>query len=66
MRQINDWREALKNVLNELGIVDGEEIRSLEKRLEWTPNENPELDLPPLVGKYEALHSMCSYKKRYY
>lgn len=49
MRQINDWREALKSVLNELGILDGEEIRSLEKRLEWTPIENPALDLPPLV-----------------
>jgi hypothetical protein len=34
-----------------LGILDGEEIRSLEKRLEWTPIENPALDLPPLVGK---------------
>ena len=51
MRQINDWREALKSVLNELDITDGEEIKSLEKRLEWTPIENPELDLPPLVGK---------------
>ena len=51
MRQINDWRESLKSVLNELGITEGEEVESLEKRLEWMPLENPELDLPPLVGK---------------
>ena len=35
----------------ELGITEGEEVESLEKRLEWMPLENPELDLPPLVGK---------------
>ena len=50
MRQINDWRDALKIVLNELGIVEGDEIKSLEHLLEWTPQENPELDLPPLKG----------------
>lgn len=52
MRQINDWRDALKSVLNELGMDDcGEEIEKLEKKLQWTPQENPELDLPELKGQ---------------
>ena len=61
MRQINDWREALKSVLNELGIIEGEEIKSLEKRLEWMPLENPELDLPPLVGKIRNFLKACNF-----
>ena len=50
MRQINDWRDALRSVLNELGISDGKEIDNLKHILQWTPNENPELDLPILKG----------------
>ena len=61
MRQINDWREALKSVLNELGIIEGEEIKSLEKRLEWMPLENPELDLPPLVGMIRNFLKACNF-----
>ncbi len=46
MRQINDWRDSLKSVLMELGTMDDEERTSLEKRIDWSPSEDPELDLP--------------------
>ena len=51
MRQINDWRDALRSVLHELGTFEEDEMKTLQARLEWTSLENPELDLPALVGK---------------
>ena len=52
MRQINDWRDSLRSVLHELGTFEESEMKTLQARLEWTSLENPELDLPTLVGKY--------------
>ena len=54
MRQINDWRDSLRSVLHELGTFEESEMKTLQARLEWTSLENPELDLPTLVGKYES------------
>lgn len=51
MSQINDWRDSLKNVLTELGSFDQDEKATLDNRLEWSPLENPELDLPSSTGK---------------
>lgn len=51
MHQINDWRVSLKNVFIELGNCDEEEMKSIDQILEWSPKENPELDLPALQGK---------------
>ena len=42
MNKINDWRESLRSVLNELGYEDEDEFG----RCVWSPSENPELDLP--------------------
>ena len=53
MRQINDWRDSLRSVLHELGTFEDDEMKTLQARLEWTSLENPELDLPALVGKLE-------------
>ena len=53
MRQINDWRDSLRSVLHELGTFEDDEMKTLQARLEWTSLENPELDLPALVGKFE-------------
>jgi len=46
MNKINDWKDTLRNVLNELGHVDDEEFAKTEERCLWSPSENPELDLP--------------------
>ena len=51
MSQINEWRESLKIVLIELGDCDPTEMVELDKKLEWTAKENPELELPNLEGK---------------
>ena len=51
MMQINDWRDSLRSVLHELGTFEEDEMKTLQARLEWTSLENPELDLPALVGK---------------
>ena len=50
MIQINGWRNTLKTVLSELGDSTIEEMEELENKLQWTPKENPELDLPQLQG----------------
>ena len=50
MIQINGWRNTLKTVLSELGDSTIEEMEELENKLQWTPKENPELDLPTLQG----------------
>ena len=52
MKQINEWRESLKTVLIELGDFDKQEMADMENKLQWTPKENPELDLPILQGEY--------------
>ena len=52
MIQINGWRNTLKTVLSELGDSTIEEMEELENKLQWTPKENPELDLPTLQGFY--------------
>ena len=60
MNKINDWRESLRNVLNELGYDDEDEYG----RCVWSPSENPELDLPESkdsdrinVTNYTNIHS---------
>ena len=64
MSQINEWRESLKIVLIELGDCDPTEMVELDKKLEWTAKENPELELPNLEGKNGRffLEKIESYK----
>ena len=61
MKQINEWRESLKTVLIELGDFDKQEMADMENKLQWTPKENPELDLPILQGEY-CLYRVATLK----
>jgi len=54
MNRINDWRETLRSVLNELSYDDADEFG----RCVWSPSENPELDLPESKNP-EQLEVIC-------
>ncbi len=63
MRQINDWRDSLKNVLSELGTMDKNEKAIIEKRLDWSPSEDPELDLPTAARESINVKVIDSFDK---